>query len=144
MLSHFSCVRLRMTLWTATHYAPLSTGFSRQEYWHGLTCLPPGTLLNPEIEPVSPGLQVDSLPLSYWGKLELPPLGLLILRPLDSGWNYSICPPGSPACKLQISRLVSLHNHVVDVLVINLFVHMYIHIWASLVAQTVKNLPAMQ
>ena len=78
------------------------------------------------------------------GKPELIPLGLLILRPLDSGWNYSICPPGSPACKLQISRLVSLHNHVVEVLVINLFVHMYIHIWASLAAQMVKNLPAMQ
>ena len=68
------------------------------------------------------------------GKPELIPFGLLILRPLDSGWNYSICPPGSLACKLQISRLVSLHNHVVEVLVINLFVHMYIHIWASLAA----------
>ena len=47
------------------------------------------------------------------GKPELTPLGLLILRPLDSGWNYSICPLGSPACKLRFSRLVSLHNHAV-------------------------------
>ena len=33
MLSHFSRVRLCVTLWTAAHQAPLSTGFSRQEYW---------------------------------------------------------------------------------------------------------------
>ena len=36
MLSHFSPVRLCATLWTAAHQAPLSTGFSRQEYWSGL------------------------------------------------------------------------------------------------------------
>ena len=36
MQSHFSLVRLCATLWTAAHQAPLSTGFSRQEYWSGL------------------------------------------------------------------------------------------------------------
>ena len=36
MLSRFSCVRLFATLWTITHQAPLSMGFSRQEYWNGL------------------------------------------------------------------------------------------------------------
>ena len=36
MLSHFSCVRLCATLGTAAHQAPVSTGFSRQEYWSGL------------------------------------------------------------------------------------------------------------
>ena len=36
MLSHFSRVWLCATLWTAAHQAPLSTGFSRQEYWSGL------------------------------------------------------------------------------------------------------------
>ena len=36
MLSRFSHVRLCVTLWTAAHQAPLSTGFSRQEYWNGL------------------------------------------------------------------------------------------------------------
>ena len=35
-LSRFSRVRLYATLWTAAHQAPLSTGFSRQEYWSGL------------------------------------------------------------------------------------------------------------
>ena len=36
MLSRFRCVRLYAALWTAAHQAPLSTGFSRQEYWSGL------------------------------------------------------------------------------------------------------------
>ena len=35
---------------------------SGQEYWSGLPCPPPGNLSNPEIEPRSPALQVDSLP----------------------------------------------------------------------------------
>ena len=36
LLSHFSCVLLWVTLWTAAHQALPSTGFSRQEYWSGL------------------------------------------------------------------------------------------------------------
>ena len=36
MLSRFSLVPLCATLWTAAHQAPLSMGFSRQEYWSGL------------------------------------------------------------------------------------------------------------
>ena len=41
------------TLWTVAHQTPLSMGFSRQEYWSGLPCLPPGDLHDPGIEPVS-------------------------------------------------------------------------------------------
>ena len=36
LLSRFSHVQLCATLWTAAHQAPLSMGFSRQEYWSGL------------------------------------------------------------------------------------------------------------
>ena len=36
VLSHFSCVQLFVTLWTVAFQAPLSMGFSRQEYWNGL------------------------------------------------------------------------------------------------------------
>ena len=50
MLSHFSCVWLFVTLWTVAPQAPLSMGFSRQEEWSGLPCLPPGDLPNPGIE----------------------------------------------------------------------------------------------
>ena len=49
-------------------------GFSRQEYWSGLPCPPPGDLPDPGIEPRSPALQVDSLPMSPLGS---PPEGLM-------------------------------------------------------------------
>ena len=39
MLSHFSWIWLFVTLWTVARQAPLSLGFSRQEYWSGLPCL---------------------------------------------------------------------------------------------------------
>ena len=48
--------------WTVASQAPLSMGFSRQEYWSGLPCPPPGDLPDPGTEPRSPALQVDSLP----------------------------------------------------------------------------------
>ena len=44
--------------------APLSMGFSRQEYWSGWSFPSPGDLPNPGIEPGSPALQADSLPLA--------------------------------------------------------------------------------
>ena len=40
--------------WTVAHQAPLSMGFSKQEYWIGLTFPPPGDLPDPGIEPTSP------------------------------------------------------------------------------------------
>ena len=58
------CV-LFVTLWTVAHQAPLSMGFSRQDYSSGLPCPPPGDLPNPGIKPTSPALQVDSLPPSH-------------------------------------------------------------------------------
>ena len=63
-----SRVRLFATPWTVALQAPLSMGFSRQEYWSGLPCLPPGDLPNPGIEPRSPVLQVDSLLSELPGK----------------------------------------------------------------------------
>ena len=54
--------------WTVAHQAPLSMGFSRQEYWSGLPCPPPGDLPDPGIEPRSPALQVDSLLFESPGK----------------------------------------------------------------------------
>ena len=51
MLSCFSCVQFFGTLWTVTHQAPLSMGFSRQEYWGGLPCPPTEDLPEPGIEP---------------------------------------------------------------------------------------------
>ena len=48
-----SRVPLLVTLWTVAHWAPLSMGFSRQEYWSELSFPPPGDLPNPGIEPLS-------------------------------------------------------------------------------------------
>ena len=53
VLSCFSYVRLFSTLWTVASQAPLSMGFSRQDYWSGLSFSPPGDLPNPGIKPVS-------------------------------------------------------------------------------------------
>ena len=57
-LSH---VRLFATAWTVASQAPLSMGFSRQEYWSGLPFPPPGDLRNPGIEHWSPAWQADAL-----------------------------------------------------------------------------------
>ena len=46
MLSRSSHVQLFETSWTIACQAPLSTGFSRQEFWSGLPCPPPGDLPN--------------------------------------------------------------------------------------------------
>ena len=62
-----SCVLLTLsclsaTPWTVAHQAPLSMGFSRQEYWSGLPCPPPGDLPDPGIESRAPTMQAGSLP----------------------------------------------------------------------------------
>ena len=56
-----SSVRLFATPWIVAHQAPLSMGFSRQEYWSGLPCPSPGDLPDPGIEPRSPALRIDTL-----------------------------------------------------------------------------------
>ena len=50
MLRHFSCFWLFSTPWTVACQAPLSMGFSRQEYWSGLPSPPPGDLPDPGID----------------------------------------------------------------------------------------------
>ena len=65
-----SCPTL-VTLWTIAHQAPLSMEFSRQEYWSGLSCPPPGDFPNPGIEPRSPTVQADSSPSEPLGKLRI-------------------------------------------------------------------------
>ena len=53
MLSRFSRVLFFVTIWAVGHQAPLSMGFSRQEYWRGWTCPAPGDLPDPGIKPKS-------------------------------------------------------------------------------------------
>ena len=49
--------------WTVSCLDPLSTGFSRQEYWSGLPFPSSGDLPNPRIKPRFPALQTGSLPM---------------------------------------------------------------------------------
>ena len=55
-MKSLSRVQLFATLWTVAYQAPLSIGFSRQEYWSGLPFPSPGHLPNPGVEPGSPTL----------------------------------------------------------------------------------------
>ena len=74
-------VQLLQSCWTLrpqglASQATLSMGFSRQEYWSGLSCPPPGDLPNPGIEPtfpVAPALQVDSFTAEPHRKPKHPP-----------------------------------------------------------------------
>ena len=59
--------RLFVTPWTIAHQALLSMEFSRHEYLSGLPFPPPEDLSKPGIEPTSPALRADSLPLSHLG-----------------------------------------------------------------------------
>ena len=59
-----------VTPWTVARQAPLSKGFSREEYWSGLPFPSSRDLPDPGIEtesPISPMLEADSLPLSHQG-----------------------------------------------------------------------------
>ena len=62
-----SCPTLA-TPWAVACQTSLSMGFSRQEYWSGLPFLSPGDLPDPGIEPRSPALQADSLPIELRGQ----------------------------------------------------------------------------
>ena len=75
VLCCFSRVQFFVTPWTVAHQAPLSMGFSRQGYWSGLPCPPPGDLPEPGIEPALagrfftipwPGIKPESTALEAW------------------------------------------------------------------------------
>ena len=68
VLSCFGCVCFFATVWTVAHQAPLSMGFSRQEYWSELPFPSPGDLPDLRIEPMSPVSQANSSPTQSPGK----------------------------------------------------------------------------
>ena len=71
ILSHFRCVLPFVTTWTVACQTSLSMGFSREEYWNGLACPPPGDLLDPGSSQRLLRLlhwQTNSLPLALPGK----------------------------------------------------------------------------
>src|SRR5574340_843060 len=96
MLSCLGRIPLCATPWTVARQAPLSLGFSRQEYWSGLPRSSPGDLPQPGIEPTSllpPALLVDSA-LCYQ-EVSVQPCGPC-LAPTSSGKNTPLA-SGAPS-----------------------------------------------
>ena len=72
-----------------SHQAPLSMGFSQQQYWSGLPFLPSGDLANPGIEAMSPASHVASLSLSHRGNPYISKMLIIIRKVEDFGDIYS-------------------------------------------------------
>ena len=90
MCQQISCVRIFATPSTVTSQAPLSIKFSRQEYWNGQPFPSPEDLPDPEIEPISPALQADSLPSEPPGKPQLLLLICILILYLTILLNYCL------------------------------------------------------
>ena len=74
VLHHFSRVRLFAALWTVAHQAPLSVGFSGQEYWSGLLCAPSGDLPDLRIKLISACISwIAGRFFTHWTTWEGPP-----------------------------------------------------------------------
>ena len=89
-----------MTPWIIAHQVPLSVGFSRQEYWSGLPCPPPGDLPNPGIKLRSPALQADSLQSGSSGNSKNTGVGGLSLLQGNFPTQESYWEPGSPTSQV--------------------------------------------
>ena len=91
-----SRVRFFVTPWTLAWQALTSMGFSRQEYWSGLPCPPPGDLPYSGIKPRSPALRAESLPTEPPGKPKDPEAAQLF--PLLF-WRCELSPRPTPSCR---------------------------------------------
>ena len=115
LLSRFSHVWLLATPWTAAHQAPLSTGFSRQEYWSGVPVPSPSGWVDsdPFVIPWTVACQV---PLSvgfprqeYWSELpfpspgNLPDSGIKPASPALVGRFFTTEPSGKPLMLLCVA-----------------------------------------
>ena len=92
---------LTVTPLTVAHQAPLSMGFSRQDYWSGLPCPPLGYLSNPGIEPMS---------------LVSP------VSPALAGGFFTTGPPGKSSIYLLWSLAIPL-SHTSEVIFLLLLFH---------------------
>ena len=94
-VSSFGCVQLFATLWTVAQQTPLSMGFSRQEYWSGLLCPPPGYLPDPGIESaslLSPALANGFFTTSTTWEAH----DILCIKVKYVGWQYTALSYSSP------------------------------------------------
>ena len=117
--------------WTVAHQAPLSMGFPRQEYWSGLPFPSPRDLPNPGTGPAYLALVGRFFPLS----LKLYTLNCILYTILsfpDSSVGkesaYNADPSSIPGSGRSTGEGIGYPRQ---------------YSWASLMAQLVKNLPAM-
>ena len=97
MFSNIYKKLLLMNPWIIAHQAPLSMGFSRQEYCSGWPFSSPGDLPDPRIKPRSPALQTDSSPSE---------------------------PPGNPnICVAAINMILKLDFFSFSVILLSLSIH---------------------
>ena len=94
-------------------------GFSRQEYWSGLPCLPPGDLPTSGVKPRSPALHADSLPFEPPGKPKNTGMGSLsLLRGIfltqESNGGLLHCRQVLYQLSYQGSPSFSLHKNICD------------------------------
>ena len=88
----------------------LPVGFSRQKYWSGLPCSPPGDRPDPGIEPGSVALQAGSLPSEPPGKDDVPVSVHLNLHGIGS----ASCECTHTVGKLAFNQKPSLHWHSLE------------------------------
>ena len=105
VVESLSCVQLFVTPWTGVCQAPLSMGFSKQEYWSGLPFPYPGDLPDPGIDPRSPTFQAHSLPSEPLGNFsesesEVTQLCPTLCNPVDCS------PPGSSVHGILQARIL--------------------------------------
>ena len=111
MCSVASVVSDSVNLRTAAHQAPLSMGFSRQEYWSGLPRPLTGDRPNPGVEPkspASPALQADSLSPSYWRSPRL--LIIIIINDYSLFLYLSACRPTRVCGSGLVGRVYFKHT----------------------------------
>ena len=108
---------------TVAHQAPLSMGFSRQEYWSGLPFPSRGDLPDPGIESVSPALQADDLPTERPGKPQhfFSQTPKIIPGQSSASWHRSKCNRGKVHAegdgdKKQSCQTYSTKGHKINVL----------------------------
>ena len=92
--------------------APLSMGFSRQEYWSGLPFPSPGDLFNPGIEPRSPTLQADALSSEPPGKPGLREPGMKptsLMSPALAGGFFTTSANWEALCLLYLKIKITTH-----------------------------------
>ena len=118
-------------LWTMAHQAPLSMGFSGQEYWGGLPCPPPGDIPNPGTEPeslTSPALAVTCFTTS----IVCVCVCVLVAQSCPTLCNPVDCsPPGSFVPGILQARILGwvaiAFTHICVCICIH--THTYTHTW---------------